>query len=105
MDPFMLRRKKDAVLTDLPPKRHIVTLCDLSPAQQVAYDSMVTAFKKTLLSDAGVVEGASAVENGSSGGQGMVTDVRLLYVQINLANCAGPCALRRCTLYTLLVYA
>lgn len=49
MDPFMLRRKKDVVLTDLPEKKHVVTRCPLTPAQQLAYDGLVEALKQALL--------------------------------------------------------
>jgi SWI/SNF-related matrix-associated actin-dependent regulator 1 of chromatin subfamily A len=51
MDPFMLRRKKDVVLKDLPQKKHVVHRCPLTSTQQYAYDALILSLKKTLVSD------------------------------------------------------
>lgn len=46
--PFMLRRTKQQVLTDLPPKTETVLYCDLSEEERREYDSLAVAIKKNL---------------------------------------------------------
>jgi TATA-binding protein-associated factor len=41
--PFVLRREKSHVLTDLPPKTVTDVVCDMSAAQQAVYDSISAA--------------------------------------------------------------
>lgn len=47
--PFLLRRKKSEVLTELPEKIEEVALCDLSDEQQELYTSIVAANRDALL--------------------------------------------------------
>ncbi len=44
--PFMLRRKKDHVATELPPKTQIVTTVELEAAQRDLYETVRTAMQK-----------------------------------------------------------
>jgi SNF2 family DNA or RNA helicase len=44
--PFMLRRKKDQVATELPPKTQIVTTVELEAAQRDLYETVRTAMQK-----------------------------------------------------------
>ena len=47
--PFILRRTKDQVAKDLPPKVEQTTFCDLSDKQRKYYDELKTYFRQSLL--------------------------------------------------------
>lgn len=49
MEPFILCRKKENVLTDLPPKKNCVELSVLLPDQRSAYDDLVQQFKEKVI--------------------------------------------------------
>jgi len=49
--PFLLRRKKSEVLTELPEKIEEVVLCDLSAEQQTLYQEIIAANREALLKD------------------------------------------------------
>lgn len=46
LEPFILQRRKDQVLSDMPPKVHTVVHCDMSEAQRPVYDEYEATFKK-----------------------------------------------------------
>ncbi|NXA36461.1 SMRCD regulator, partial [Eudromia elegans] len=46
--PFILRRVKDEVLKQLPPKRDVIELCDMSEKQEHMYCDLVNKLKKTI---------------------------------------------------------
>lgn len=48
MAPFVLRRKKEQVLHNLPPKLHQVIYCELSDEQQVIYDKEIEASREIM---------------------------------------------------------
>lgn len=45
INPFILRRTKDKVATDLPPKTEMVLWCEMEPAQRRIYDACRKKFK------------------------------------------------------------
>lgn len=47
--PFLLRRTKEEVLDDLPPKTEQTLWCDLSPADRAAYDEIRDHYRQSLL--------------------------------------------------------
>jgi superfamily II DNA or RNA helicase len=47
--PFILRRTKEEVLADLPPKTEQILLCDLRPPQRELYDQLRTNYQVSLL--------------------------------------------------------
>ncbi|NWX92373.1 SMRCD regulator, partial [Nothoprocta pentlandii] len=49
--PFILRRVKDEVLKQLPPKRDVIELCDMSEKQEQMYSDLVNKLKKTINSN------------------------------------------------------
>ncbi|KGL81644.1 SWI/SNF-related matrix-associated actin-dependent regulator of chromatin subfamily A containing DEAD/H box 1, partial [Tinamus guttatus] len=49
--PFILRRVKDEVLKQLPPKRDVIELCDMSEKQEQMYSELVNKLKKTIKSN------------------------------------------------------
>ncbi|KAI9273838.1 SNF2 family N-terminal domain-containing protein, partial [Helicostylum pulchrum] len=48
MTPFVLRRKKQDVLKDLPSKKQIVEICTMTPNQKQLYSDIILKSKKTL---------------------------------------------------------
>jgi non-specific serine/threonine protein kinase len=46
--PFILRRLKSQVATDLPPRTDITLLCDLAPAQRQAYETLLTGARSRI---------------------------------------------------------
>lgn len=48
MTPFVLRRKKEDVLKDLPSKRQIVEICKMTPNQMQLYSDIILKSKKSL---------------------------------------------------------
>lgn len=50
LEPFMLRRLKEDVATQLVPKQHKLALLDLTETQAQLYQEAVAAFRKDLLS-------------------------------------------------------
>ena len=48
IQPFMLRRTKEQVLTDLPPKTEQTLYCDMLPAQKKAYDELKEYYRVKL---------------------------------------------------------
>jgi hypothetical protein len=44
--PFLLRRSKEAVAADLPPKREQVVFCDLEPEQRTRYDELKEYYRQ-----------------------------------------------------------
>lgn len=48
MAPFVLRRKKEQVLQNLPRKNHMVEYCDLTDKQQIIYNQELEASKKAI---------------------------------------------------------
>lgn len=46
--PFILRRVKDEVLKQLPPKKDIIELCDMSEKQEKLYHDLFLYFKKSI---------------------------------------------------------
>ncbi|XAL98170.1 DEAD/DEAH box helicase [Phycisphaeraceae bacterium D3-23] len=69
--PFILRRTKQQVLTDLPAKTEQTIICEMEPAQRKVYDELRTYFRGNLLRqlDAPDNRGKSA-RNGAAGGSG-----------------------------------
>ncbi|NXN95300.1 SMRCD regulator, partial [Rhinopomastus cyanomelas] len=49
--PFILRRVKDEVLKQLPPKKDVIELCAMSDKQEQLYCDLVNKFKKTVNSN------------------------------------------------------
>ncbi|NXX14305.1 SMRCD regulator, partial [Podargus strigoides] len=49
--PFILRRVKDEVLKQLPPKKDLIELCDMSEKQEQLYCDLLNKFKKTINSN------------------------------------------------------
>jgi superfamily II DNA or RNA helicase len=49
MRPFILRRTKEQVLTDLPPKTEQVLLCNMRPPQRELYDKLRAQYQVSLL--------------------------------------------------------
>lgn len=47
LEPFILLRKKEVVLTTLPPKTRKVVYCEMSGDQQALYEELVTKFRKS----------------------------------------------------------
>src|SRR4030095_2164090 len=47
--PFILRRTKEQVATDLPPKTEQTLYCELEKPQRVLYDQLRTHYRQTLL--------------------------------------------------------
>lgn len=47
--PFVLRRTKDMVAMDLPPKTEMVIWCEMDPAQRKVYDACRRQFKESLM--------------------------------------------------------
>lgn len=62
MEPFVLRRRKCDVLTDLPPKRVEVVPCPLAGAHRVAYTALLATFRERLAPQAAAA-GVGAVKN------------------------------------------
>ncbi len=62
--PFLLRRKKEDVLKDLPPKEEIVYYCDMTPKQHEVYNQHAAYFQAKLLNmiDTDVPKGTKAME-------------------------------------------
>ncbi len=52
LSPFLLRRKKDEVLDDLPEKTELVLHCELPKTQRKSYDGLRKHYQRILLSDA-----------------------------------------------------
>ena len=48
---FILRRKKEEVLLDLPSKVEEKLICELSKDQMTLYNKLVNAYKKGLIND------------------------------------------------------
>jgi hypothetical protein len=51
LKPFILRRTKEEVASDLPPKSEQVLYCDLEPAQQDHYDELKAYYRHELLKE------------------------------------------------------
>jgi superfamily II DNA or RNA helicase len=58
--PFVLRRLKRDVATDLPDKIEQVSLCELSPQQRALYNQVLEATRQEIFSSAGLQGGALA---------------------------------------------
>ncbi|MGH8310580.1 MAG: DEAD/DEAH box helicase, partial [Steroidobacteraceae bacterium] len=52
MRPFLLRRTKEQVLTELPPKTEQIVACELDDAERRAYDELRAHFREELLARA-----------------------------------------------------
>ncbi|KAK3583927.1 hypothetical protein CHS0354_033713 [Potamilus streckersoni] len=62
MRPFVLRRLKSEVMSQMPKKTEIVERCWMSPSQQELYDSLVQKYKKRLQeNEAEIVSGGAAL--------------------------------------------
>ncbi|XP_060103034.1 SWI/SNF-related matrix-associated actin-dependent regulator of chromatin subfamily A containing DEAD/H box 1 [Heteronotia binoei] len=48
MKPFILRRVKEEVLKQLPPKKDIIELCEMSEKQEQLYQDLFNCFKKSI---------------------------------------------------------
>lgn len=75
MKPFVLRRLKSEVLTELPQKRDSVRYCVMTENQKRLYDEMVNRLKPEVMSNA--IE-KSDVDPQTTGGISMVMDLRKL---------------------------
>lgn len=62
MTPFVLRRKKEDVLKDLPSKRQIIEICKMTPNQKQLYSDIILKSKKSLENQA-VTEKKSAMDS------------------------------------------
>lgn len=62
--PFLLRRNKEDVLQDLPPKITQDYYCDLSPLQRTLYEDFRTRHSATLLSSTSCTSSASDPHGG-----------------------------------------
>ena len=60
MHPFVLRRLKDKVLTDLTTKTVRVEYCDMTPVQRKIYSAAVAKTKRVAAAEADAAEGAAA---------------------------------------------
>ena len=76
--PFILRRTKEQVLDDLPPKTEQTIVCDMETAQQALYDELRVYYRSRLMTQldgsqdggAGGDLGAAAAGEGGGGGSG-----------------------------------
>ena len=67
--PFILRRTKKQVLSDLPEKTEQTVLCDMEPAQQAVYDQLREYYRTTLMGQLDTPgPGSGGKTAGSSGG-------------------------------------
>jgi SNF2 family DNA or RNA helicase len=55
IDPFVLRRTKKQVVTELPPKIEKIHYCEMSPEQQELYEKVKSQYRNELLSHVGQV--------------------------------------------------
>jgi len=55
IDPFVLRRTKKQVVTELPPKIEKIHYCEMSPEQQELYDRVKNQYRNELLNHVGQV--------------------------------------------------
>jgi len=79
--PFILRRTKQQVLTDLPEKTEQTIYCEMEPEQQKVYDQLKEYYRNTLLNQGtasgGNGDGGSAGPGKASGGTMMVLEALL----------------------------
>lgn len=68
MTPFVLRRRKDQVLQDLPKKTERIEWCEMTPLQRTIYNDALRRSRKTIFDvDATNGEAPPAVVNGKDG--------------------------------------
>ncbi len=60
LDPFMLRRLKEDVATQLVPKQHHLALLTLTGVQQQLYQEAVAAFRKDMQTSGEALDSAAA---------------------------------------------
>ncbi|KAI0355573.1 hypothetical protein OH77DRAFT_1479228 [Trametes cingulata] len=70
MTPFVLRRRKDQVLQDLPKKTERIEWCDMTPLQKSIYNEALQRSRKTIFD---LKNGAETPETPASNGRGKVT--------------------------------
>lgn len=71
MTPFVLRRRKDQVLKDLPKKVERIHWCEMSPLQKSIYTEALQRTRKTVLElDDSATNSDAAPTNGRTGGKG-----------------------------------
>lgn len=80
--PFILRRTKDAVLSDLPPKTEQTLHCEMEPDQRAVYDELREYYRRTLLQKPGAdgegaVSKATGAFTGGGGGSMLVLEALL----------------------------
>ncbi|KAI9334813.1 SNF2 family N-terminal domain-containing protein [Zopfochytrium polystomum] len=69
MTPFVLRRKKCLVLTELPAKERFVEYCQATPSQAALYQSIVADCKKSFLVQKAMVAEETSEQNGRKKGK------------------------------------
>ncbi|TDL24318.1 hypothetical protein BD410DRAFT_786432 [Rickenella mellea] len=66
MTPFVLRRRKDQVLKDLPKKSERIEWCEMTPLQKSIYRDALQRSRKTILENDGDGDSTPPVQNGNS---------------------------------------
>ncbi|EOR03739.1 hypothetical protein E3P92_03929 [Wallemia ichthyophaga] len=69
MQPFVLRRKKAQVLTDLPSKRELITYCDLTDSQRNIYTETMSRSRKAIV-ETDKTEASTPSESGTESTRG-----------------------------------
>lgn len=69
MQPFVLRRKKAQVLTDLPKKTELVQYCDLTDSQKAIYSESMARSRRAIL-EANQTEASTPSESGNESKRG-----------------------------------